>query len=390
LCCDADAHLIYQVRLKKFSLRQFRNINEIEINPDKALNVFIGENAQGKTSLLEGIYFLSTLKSFRPGKLTDLTKVGSDRFQVEGILNIDGVANQTTDLKVRFEELKKKTYLNEKLIPAGKFISTLRVVVFSPDSLAAIKYGPELRRELIDQAVFQISKKAAQAQEFYAHAVRQRNACLKQIKNGILEKNQGREVLGSLEPAFLRLASEVTYYRLEFLDSIKESMAEIVTKIMGTTVNLDFAYKSEEKNWEERGYSAIHDRLLRELEIIGRRASEEAIGLSLVGPHRHDLAFVFNQSDSRIYCSQGQQRALILSFKMAEIVYHGKAFDSYPLLLLDDVLSEFDEKKQNFLVDFLRDHEAQTFLTTTDQTQILSGCQMFHLTAGTLKNLDED
>ena len=373
------------MRLAKLSLRQFRNIQDLEISPGPSLNFLVGDNAQGKTSILESIYFLSTLKSFRPAKLLDLTKSGFESFQVEAEISSD-LKDRVQRVKVRVQGLQKRLLVDEKPVIASKFRSNLRVVIFSPDSLAAVKYGPELRRELIDQAFFQISTKAGDAQEEYGRALRQRNACLKQIKNGLIDLGQGRKILESLEPGFLRLASEVTFYRLELLDALRENVIEIISQIMGTTVNIAFAYESDDRIWSERDYSSIQSRLERSLKDEAKRKNEEVLGLSLVGPHRHDLSFIFNNADSRIYCSQGQQRALILSFKMAEIVYHGKAFVSHPLLLLDDVLSEFDEAKRRYLVDFLSAHEAQTFLTTTDRTLILEGCPCFQIKAGKLIN----
>ena len=126
-------------------------------------------------------------------------------------------------------------------------------------------------------------------------------------------------------------------------------------------------------------------RIKTEISAENIRIAEEVLGITLAGPHRHDLNFLFNGKDSKIYCSQGQQRALILSFKMAEIVYHDQAFGSCPLLLLDDVLSEFDENKRRYLVDFLRTSRAQTFLTTTDRTQLAwPECSEFQMDGGRL------
>jgi DNA replication and repair protein RecF len=371
------------VRLNQLSLKQFRNIQNLNISPGEKLNFFVGDNAQGKTSLLEAIYFLSTLKSFRPGKISDLIKTQTDGFQIEAKVGFK-IDSSEFDLKARVQNGQKKLFLNEKATTSSNFISKLRVVVFSPDSLAAIKYGPELRRELVDQAVFQISTKAAIAQEEYLHVLKQRNACLKQMKNALLSPVYGQGILESLETAFLRAATDVTFYRIEFLNAIKDSMAEIISQIMGIKTNIYFMYQSDATPWIHHDYSAIQERLTKALREASNRSAETALGSTLIGPHRHDIGFIFNKTNSRIYCSQGQQRALILSFKMAEIVYHGKAFDSYPLLLLDDVLSEFDEKKRMFLIDFLRSHRAQTFLTATEQVQDLRDCHIFRVKAGEL------
>jgi recombinational DNA repair ATPase RecF len=154
------------------------------------------------------------------------------------------------------------------------------------------------------------------------------------------------------------------------LDRIFVKTEAILGKITGEAVTLKFQYQSGQKPWTQRGLKEIQGRLCDELLAPDRVRAEVATGITLTGPHRHDLSFLFNGNDSRIFCSQGQQRALILAFKIAEIVYHSEAFGSYPLLLLDDVLSEFDESKRRFLIEFLQSNEAQTFLTTTDQSHL--------------------
>jgi len=373
------------VRVDRLSFRQFRNITEIDFTPGPVLNYFVGDNAQGKTSIIEGIFHISTLRSFRTATTLDLIQRGHESAQLEAhVSSISGKTSQK-NLKVRLSKGHRQLTLNEKQVSPSKFVGQVRTVVFSPESLGAIKFGPDLRRELVDQAVYQISSEAPLAFTRFSKALRQRNACLKQIKMGLIVPNKGRGILESLDAGFLQAATEITFLRLRFLDTILPHAQETLSLIMGEKCSLEFAYESHDEPWKERNLEAIHQRLKDEILDSSRRISEEALGVTLTGPHRHDLSFLFNGNDSRIFCSQGQQRALILSFKIAEIVYHGKAFESYPLLLLDDVLSEFDEKKRRFLVDFLRAHNAQTFLTTTDHTQVLQGCSVFHVEAGRLK-----
>jgi DNA replication and repair protein RecF len=373
------------VRVDRLVLRQFRNIKSIDFKPGQILNFFVGDNAQGKTSLIEGIFHISTLRSFRTATTHDLIQFNHEAAQLEA--HVSSIRGKSTakDLKVRIHKGHRQLTLNDKIVSPKQFIGQIKTVVFSPESLAAIKSGPDLRRELVDQAVFQISSEAPIAQSRFSKALRQRNACLRQIKTGLITPKKGRAILESLEEGYLSAATELTYLRLKFLRDILPHTQQTLSQILGEKTSLDFAYESHDQPWNERNLEAIYGRLKGELEDSTRRVAEDALGVSLSGPHRHDLSFLFNGNDSRIFCSQGQQRALILSFKIAEIVYHGKAFESYPLLLLDDVLSEFDEKKRRFLVDFLRSYEAQTFLTTTDHTQVLQGCSVFHIEAGQLK-----
>ncbi len=353
------------MRVSQLRIRHFRNIKDVELLPHSTLNILVGENGQGKTSFIEAIHFLSSLKSFRTGKTLDLVEKGQNGFLVEAL--VDDSSKMTTQLKVRIVEKTRSLHLDEKIISASQFTGRLRAVVFSPESLASVKAGPEGRRDLIDTALLQLSQEAARAQRDFSKALRQRNSCLKNMKEGALTEKAGADILESLEPLYLHAATRIIKERLDFLDKIFLQLPEIMTRITGQKVDLDFHYSSSSESWTERSEGAIFDRLCGELKSPQRVRAEKAVGTTLTGPHRHQITFLFNENDSRIFCSQGQQRAVILAFKIAEIVYHSEAFRSYPLLLLDDVLSEFDEAKRQFLINFLKQSQAQTFLTTTDQ-----------------------
>ncbi len=368
------------MKVSRIKIRQFRNLQSIEVVPDKILNVLVGDNGQGKTSFVEALYYLSTLKSFRTGKTSDLVQKDQNGFLIEA--DVQTSSNLGMTLNVRVVDKVRTLFLNEKPTSSSKFATKLRAVVFSPESLASIKSGPEARRDLIDQAAYQLSERAAQAQRDFSRALRQRNACLKQVKNGELTPEMGEDILGSLEYNFLSTGAEVIEERLLLLDKIFPKIDGILEKITGVKDSLKFSYQSGQRPWIERKKDKILDRLRHELNSVERRHAERSSGVTLTGPHRHDVSFLFNENDSRIFCSQGQQRAFILAFKIAEIVYHSEAFGSYPLLLLDDVLSEFDEHKRRFLIEFLRNNEAQTFLTTTDQTHFLKDSRVFQVEAG--------
>ena len=167
------------MKLSKLSLRNFRNISELEVEPHQTLNFFVGENAQGKTSLIEAVYLLSTLKSFRTGRLADLIQM-TENNSLKGSTVIGEVIGEkkTSDftLKVRLGAHERKALINEKPTTSSKFVGHLRTVIFSPESLATIKGGPDQRRELIDLASLQIIPNAHQIQRDFSHALRQRNA----------------------------------------------------------------------------------------------------------------------------------------------------------------------------------------------------------------------
>jgi DNA replication and repair protein RecF len=344
------------------------------------LNLLHGDNGQGKTSLIEAIHFLSNLKSFRGAKTKELISHGEEATQINAHFTEE---NSSTWLKIGLSDSQKKIQINEKPSTATSLRGRIRCVVFSPDSLAAIKYGPELRRELVDEACAQLWTDASYAQRQFAKVLRQRNALLKQIKMELIDPKKAYSLLEALDVPYLSWATEITHYRLNLLSSLDNSIKTILLKLNeGNDADYSFEYLSKDTQWESIEKDYIHTRLQSELTDSARRVAEAQSGTTLTGPHRHDIKLLFNEKDSRIYSSQGQQRALILAFKIAEIMYHRSSFGSYPLLLLDDVLSEFDEKKRRFLVEFLRDHEAQTFLTSTDPDDKLTGSSRFKLVAG--------
>jgi len=368
------------VRVSKFRVRQFRNLQNVEVSPSRILNILVGDNGQGKTSFIEALYYLSTLQSFRTNKTSDLIQKNQGGFLLEA--EVSGKSNLNTDLSLRIESKTRKAFINHKPVTGAKFTAQLRAVVFSPESLSSIKAGPESRRALIDQATYQLSERSSYAQRAYTKALRQRNACLRQVKSAELTPAIGEDILSSLEGAFLETGAEVTEERLCFLDQIFPKIDHILEKITGVGDRLKFTYRSGQEPWIEREKHQILYRLRSELNSSDRRKAERTAGITLTGPHRHDISFLFNENDSRIFCSQGQQRAVILAFKIAEIVYHSEVFGSFPLLLLDDVLSEFDEHKRRYLLEFLKNNEAQTFLTTTDQTHLLEESRVFQVEAG--------
>lgn len=325
---------------------------------------------------------LSALKSFRPGKILDVVKNDTEGCQIEAHTSYSDLS--TSHLKYRIAGKSRQLSVDNQSSKPSDFVRKLRVVLFSPESLDAIKSGPDSRRQLVDQALAQVSPSANIAQGQFTRALRQRNACLKAIKQGRLSQHQGRMTLESLDPSYLQLSTDIIGERLCFLDNIREDTQNTLEAILGQKVTLDFSYRSQDSQWKERSPEDIKERLTQELNDPQRRLGEEALGTTLTGPHRHDLGFVFSGNDSRIFCSQGQQRALILSFKMAEIVYHHKVFGSYPIFLLDDVLSEFDAQKRRYLVEFLGMSQAQTFLTTTDQIEVSEGYSDFHIRNGSL------
>jgi DNA replication and repair protein RecF len=377
------------LQLTLLRAKYFRNLEELHLAPGRGLNLFLGENAQGKTSVLEAIYLLSFVKSFRTNKLNDLIQFSEEACLVGGTIK-----NQIEhEIKIRIGKETGKYYRkienNGKPTTPGKLFGKLKTVAFTPESLAAVKLGPEIRRDLIDDAALLFFTEAPDVQSRFLRVLKQKGALLKQIKNEEISHHHGWDMLKTLNDLFLEAASDLIFLRQKVSSDLQPFATEALSQILGQKVDLSFEPVSQEKVWLEKDMEAITARQKRELLSETTQKIEQALGKCYAGPQRHDYIFLFNGKDARFFCSQGQQRAVILAFKIAQIVYHKLSLNSLPLLLLDDVLSEFDERRQKYLIDFLQNNEAQTFLTTTEYNKLLKSADVFNVKSGKVSRVAE-
>jgi DNA replication and repair protein RecF len=349
-------------------LINFRNYEKQNLKLHEGVNVFVGQNGQGKTNLLESVYFMAKGKSFRPGKshhfLLNNEQHQTQQSSLQGVLCYGQFKNL---VRVNLTEDKKQIFINQKKTNGTKLAKTAPCILFSPESLSAIKEGPEQRRDLVDGWLVTFSLQNYKVLTQYKKVLTQRNRLLKDIKTQKISRTEGERLLQALNPSFLNTASELTKARIDALDIIEPLLAEAMREISGESlgnVEISVDYQVSGVSQKDSDLQRIHDSLAQRLAELQSR--EVISGHSLIGPHKHDISFLFAGEDSRYHCSQGQQRALILSFKMAQIMYHYRVYQSYPILLLDDVLSELDKSKQANLVRFLTKIDSQIFITTTD------------------------
>lgn len=349
------------MRVKSLRLKNFRNFSDQEVQFADRLNIFIGQNGQGKSNLLEAITLLILNDSFRYADNDNLIQFNESASQLDAVLE-----NNNLDYKIRLQILKsrKHTTWNDKKISHSSIRQKFSCVVFSPESLAFIKEASDERRSLIDEAVVAIDPNGDQIVSEFRKALKTRNKLLKDFQEGVSTKIQTLALLESLEPIYLRLSLALVGARLRLLKNMSPEIQESMRFISKTPVDISVEYLISRENFAQKELSEVDSALRQRLHEL--REAELSAGTSLVGPHKHEIVFLYNQKDSRFYCSQGQQRALILSFKMAQIVYHRTVHGTYPILLLDDVLSELDVVKRGALIEFLHNTQTQIFLTTTD------------------------
>ena len=348
--------------LKELKFYNFRNLLKSTIQFHPSVNIFLGPNGQGKTNLLESIFVLSFGGTFRPGKAEVLIKRGETCGYVEGRY-LD--KNLTNTAKVEFVDSRKRMLHNNKSLNNSNLKNKLFSVLFSPESLAVIKDGPDARRTLIDEIGMSIHPDYSKKLADFKKALNARNKVLKNYKNHGLEKKSILGVLESLNPIYFEKATDLTHHRLSVVRILKSELSPIYNSLIeGENVEISVEYLISSKNGVDWTASHVYNNFLDRAKDLAD--AELSAGTTLIGPHKHDIRFLVNQEDSRYFCSQGQQRTLIIAVKMGQILLFKKKHDSYPLLLLDDVLSELDLTKRTKLVKFLNNIEAQIFLTTTD------------------------
>lgn len=361
--------------LKRLRLFEFRNFKEQWVTFSPQTNVFVGDNGQGKSNVLEAIYLLLTGDSFRPSEVSHYVKWGQESASVRGIFESDHQANvEELDVFLKIQNGKKNLTVNEKKFTAQDWRRMDPPILFSPESLNAIKGSAEERRALVDELVLNLFPAAHQTHQDFRKALRMRNKILRDYRDARdassakfnVDKSADKtlNMLEALNPKFLELAALVTQQRIDALLKLEPEINSAMQNVSEGFPPIQLQYWISQQSALHYSHQDIHNSLQKRL--IELHSAELSSGTSLVGPHKHDIVFLFGGNDSRFFCSQGQQRSLILAFKIAQIVYHRKVLKRRPILLLDDVLSELDGSKRKNFVELMKTMESQIVLTTTD------------------------
>jgi DNA replication and repair protein RecF len=364
--------------LKNIHLRQFRNYQEQKVEFTAAKTILVGNNAQGKSNLLEAVELLATLRSHRMARDRDLVKEGEDVAQIHATLEREtGISDLTLTLR---RNGRRSVALNsESLRRHMDFLGVLNAVQFSSLDLELVRGGPEGRRNWLDTLLIQLEPVYAHILQQYNHVLRQRNAYLK--KNQDSASTQQSE-LAVWDAQLATTGTRVIRRRDRAIQRLAPIAAAWHANISGSTEVLEIKYAPSVplvQNQPEEVQQAF-------LTKIQQRAVAELYrGTTLVGPHRDEVELTINQTPARQYGSQGQQRTLVLALKLAELQLIEEVVKEPPLLLLDDVLAELDPSRQNQLLDTIQDR-FQTLITTTHlssfDSQWLNSSQILFVKAG--------
>ena len=334
--------------IKKLKIKSFRNIEELELNLNKNINIFIGNNAQGKTSILESIYVLALTKGSRSLDDFELINKNSDFLKINGeVINDKSNHNLEIVLKKQEKILKINKKIENKL---SNYISYLNIIMFSPEDLDIIKKSPSIRRNLLNIELCQLFSN-------YMKVLNEYNKILK-IRNEYIRKNYeniDKDYFDIITDKLIDREIVIMEYREKFIENINNNIDKIFNKIMKNgklfikyEKNINFSSKKEIVKFYKDNY----------LNEIYKK-------VTLYGIHRDDISFYLDDNDLKLYGSQGQQRVAILAFKLSEIKLFKETKKTYPILLLDDIFSELDIEKRNKLLKFVKSN-IQFIITTTD------------------------
>jgi len=334
------------LKIKQLKLKNYRNYDLLDLSFDDSTNIFYGDNAQGKTNILESIYLCGTTKSHRGTKDRDLIKFGEEESHIEAI-----VEKNNTPFKIDIH-LKKNSpkgiAINKIPIKrASELFGIINIVFFSPEDLNIIKNGPAERRRFIDLELAQLDKVYLSDLSNYNRIVNQRNKLLKDM----YDRKDLMETLDIWDIQLVQYGNKIINRRNIFISQLNEIIEKVHNHLTGGKEKLSLQYELS------TGVMDLEKALLKNRERDIRMKSTS------VGPHRDDLCFISNGLDIRKFGSQGQQRTAALSLKLSEIEIVKKIINDEPILLLDDVLSELDKNRQNYLLDSIRD--IQTLITCT-------------------------
>ncbi len=343
------------MKIGRLQLKNYRNYEKLDITLNSGLNIFIGNNAQGKSNILESIFVLALTKSYINVKDQYLIKDEEDfsvikaNFYTEAVENNFEIIITDSSKKLKINGIEVKKYCD--------YISRLKVLIFSPYNVNFVKDGPNVRRKNINMVISQISNNYVKNLQNYNALLKKRNQFLKSID---CFKEYNQFYFDALNERFCSLAVEVSLEREKFIADINLFLSNIYYEITGYE-GLYLKYVSNVDIFDSK--MDILEKF--KLKLKDFFAREKAYGMTLIGPHRDDFSFLLNNKELEIYGSQGQIRAAILAMKLAELMIFKEKDGEYPILLLDDIFSELDIDKRNKLVKYILD-DVQTIITTTD------------------------
>ena len=344
------------MRLKSLNLINFRNYEEATIEFSPGINILVGNNGSGKTNILEGIYVLSLTKSNRYGKDEDLININANNLSITGEVVYD---DYIKEYQVLMDKFTKRVYINHfQVKKIANYISNFCITSFLPNDIEIIKGSPSIRRNLLNIQIGQLYNHYLKYVNEYNSLLKIRNEYLKRLYINSFADFKYLEVINQ---KMLDASLKIYYFRFFYLENINNILSGIYRKLSGKS-SLKIEY------FNNIGLSSYDEEQIKETLISKWKKNlnkEMQQGMTLTGLHRDDLIFLIDGKDARTFASQGQQRLIVIAYKIAELLVFKKIKGEYPVLLLDDVFSEIDIKRRNNIIKYLK-QDMQVIITTTD------------------------
>jgi DNA replication and repair protein RecF len=370
--------------IEKLALNNYRNYEELFVEFENKVNVILGENAQGKTNVMESIYVLAMAKSHRTSNDKELIRWDQEYAKIEGrVQKQHGSLPMQLIISKKGKKAKCNHIEQQRL---SQYVGNLNVVMFAPEDLNIVKGSPQVRRRFIDMEIGQVSPIYLHDMSQYQKILQQRNHYLKMMQ---IKKQNDQTMLEILTEQFIQMAVKIVAKRFEFLRLLENWAKPIHQGISRGLETLEITYKPSVDVLEDQDMSKMVESFEEKFTKV--RAREIERGTTLFGPHRDDLLFYVNGRDVQTFGSQGQQRTTALSVKLAEIELIHSEIGEYPILLLDDVLSELDDFRQSHLLNTIQG-KVQTFVTTTSvegiDHQTLKEASTYIVEAGVIRKVN--
>ena len=367
------------MKLKELKIKNFRNYSEANLLLSPNINIFIGDNGVGKTNILEAIYVLSLTKSARFGTDNDLIKLGENYLSIEGLVDYD---DYTKEYKIEIDKFSKRVFRNNiQIKKISEYLSEFCITSFLPNDIEIIKGSPSLRRNALNISIGVLYNQYLDYVNEYNRLLKIRNEYLKRLSINGYSDTKYLDVINS---KMIDLSLKIYKFRFNYLDEVNNILPSIYKKLTGINdIHIVYECSLGIKEYDEE---VIKETMLKKYKSNFYKEIQQ--GMTLVGLHRDDLLFLIKDNDAKIFASQGQQRLIVIAYKIAELLVFKKIKKEYPVLLLDDVFSEIDIKKRNNIVKYLK-NDIQVIITTTDlediESDLVENAKIFKIKNGEIK-----
>lgn len=370
--------------LKNINVYQFRNYDNLNLSLHNGINIIYGDNAQGKTNLLESIYVLALTKSHRSFIDNNLIKTGEKSAKIKGVVVENDVPFQ---LEIIFNSKNKKIKVDQNEVKRiSDYIAKMNIIIFYPEDLELIKGSPGIRRRFLNLELSQMDSQYLDLYSEYTKILKMRNDYLKKINKGISVDIGYLEILNEY---FLEKAIDIYLRRFHFIELLNQKSDRIFFKLSGLN-GFHLQYKTSIPIFN-KSKDILKQQLKEKLDKL--KDAEIKLGVTLCGPHRDDFEFYVEDKNIKYFGSQGQQRMSVLALKLSELDIFREETKRCPILLLDDVFSELDDNKKNNLLHYIR-QDIQTIITTTDlkniDNTILKGSKLIEIKNGNIISEKEE